>query len=271
MFNNSQKGVSLIITFFISIIILFIVLSISTLLYSEIKVIRNMGNSISAFYAADSGIEKALYYDRKQIPEGAVRGICNICSLCDAEDCNSCVPTPLGEGGTGCTECTNCEVKFTTVIDQISSKSYNVVANVSPGLPPSPGQCGLSQGIIKSYGVYKNTTRAINLDIETEIKTGLGPGMDGSGTTFRTVGQNEQIKVSVSSTEPISNPIAYIYYSETGASGTYDLVDQGDLTWVPGHNAWEKTFLEQEIGYYYVTIGAIDANGVCASITVEQS
>ena len=78
MLNNLQKGVSLIISFFIMVIILSVVLSVSALLYSEIKVIRNIGNSVVSFYAADSGIEKLIYYDRKVLPDGAVRGLCSM-------------------------------------------------------------------------------------------------------------------------------------------------------------------------------------------------
>jgi len=62
---RDEKGVSLILTFFIMMIILVIVLSISVLLYSQVKVIRNIGNSMISLYAADSGIEKVLYYDRQ--------------------------------------------------------------------------------------------------------------------------------------------------------------------------------------------------------------
>jgi len=66
--KNKQKGVSLIIVLFIMIIILGVTVSISTILYSELKVIRNIGNSIVGFYAADSGIEKILYYDKQVLP-----------------------------------------------------------------------------------------------------------------------------------------------------------------------------------------------------------
>jgi len=76
--KNKQEGFSLIITLFIMVIILSVVLSVSVLLYSEIKVIRNIGNSIAAFYAADSGVEKVLFYDRQVLPEGAKRGLCSI-------------------------------------------------------------------------------------------------------------------------------------------------------------------------------------------------
>lgn len=256
--NNKEKGVSLIITFFILTIILAVVLSISVLLYAEIKIMRNIGNSVVAFYSADSGVEKVLYYDRKIIPEGSARGICNICSICSTAGCDPCTFS-----GTDCANCTDCHVAFTSTMD--SGKSYNTVVDVSL---TTGANCGISQGDLKSYGFYEDVSRAINLDMTKDVGTVLGPGIDGSGTTFRTVGQNEQIKVSVSSTDQISTITAYIYYSSTGENGTYTLVDQAGLTYVPGHHAWERSFTEHDIGYYYVSIGAIGANGYCASITI---
>ena len=65
---KNQKGVTLIITFFVMIIILAVVLSISVLLYSGVRVIRDVGNSVVSFYVADSGVEKFLYYDRQVLP-----------------------------------------------------------------------------------------------------------------------------------------------------------------------------------------------------------
>jgi len=44
MKQNTQKGVTLIITFFIMTIMLAIVLGISVIMYSGIKIIRNIGN-----------------------------------------------------------------------------------------------------------------------------------------------------------------------------------------------------------------------------------
>jgi len=84
MFNDSQKGVSLIITFFMMIIILAVVLFISVLLYSEVKIIRNVGDSMVSFFAADSGVEKVLYYDRKVLPT-LIKGECPIGTECDPD------------------------------------------------------------------------------------------------------------------------------------------------------------------------------------------
>lgn len=174
MFKNSQKGVSLIMTFFIMVIILGIDFSISAILYSELKIMRNMGNSVLAFFAADSGIEKVLYYDRKVLPDlgGGVyapRGVCSMCALSNPEACvadpggnsgdtsvycNNCNATPLDPGLLGCNldVCDNCEVTFQTDIDSI--KHYDVKVTITP-----------SPLLLKIYstGYYKqDILRAIN-------------------------------------------------------------------------------------------------------------
>ena len=148
MNNNYQKGVSLIITFFIMIIILAVVLSVSVILYSEIKVIKNIGSSIVSFYAADSGVEKVLFYDRQVVPTGAARGLCsmfdsmnnvNYCPItpaspldtsiyCDMYPNKSSSLTPIGTDCDPAT-CTDCEVSFSTTFD---NRKYFTTAKVSP-------------------------------------------------------------------------------------------------------------------------------------------
>lgn len=56
----SQKGISLFLAVIILTIILTIVLGLSTILIGQIKMIRGMGNSVVALYAADTGIEQVL-------------------------------------------------------------------------------------------------------------------------------------------------------------------------------------------------------------------
>ncbi|MBI2624793.1 MAG: hypothetical protein HYW70_00435 [Candidatus Nealsonbacteria bacterium] len=55
-----QKGVSLYLTVILMSIIMATALGISSILISQLKTIRDVGNSVSAFFAADTGIEKAL-------------------------------------------------------------------------------------------------------------------------------------------------------------------------------------------------------------------
>ena len=61
MIHNSQKGISLLFTVLITSLILAISLGISALLVQEMRLMGEIGYSVVAFYAADSGIEEALY------------------------------------------------------------------------------------------------------------------------------------------------------------------------------------------------------------------
>lgn len=152
-YNNKQKGVSLIITFMIMTIMLGIVLSISVMLVSETKTTASVGNSVSSFYAAQAGAEKTLYFDRKQIPLGAIRGICSICNSCSGEECVNCLASPQAAGGCNSGTCNNCTVTYSTAFDD---RIYDVTATVSPD--------GIySVFTIQSKGSYKNTSRAIEL------------------------------------------------------------------------------------------------------------
>ena len=56
-----MKGVSLYIALMVMGILLALALGISAILLSQTKVIKEMGNSVIAFYAADTGIERAMY------------------------------------------------------------------------------------------------------------------------------------------------------------------------------------------------------------------
>lgn len=152
---SEQRGVSLIITFLIMTIMLAIVLSTTTILFNEIKIIRDIGDSLSSFNSASSGIEKTLYFDRKQIPTGASRGFCNICNVCTSNDCSNCTVTSLAtDGSNGCnvTSCTNCEVTYNSSFD---GRNYSVDAKVTP----DPLNSNISNLNIVSNGFYNNTTR----------------------------------------------------------------------------------------------------------------
>jgi len=63
-YNNTtrQWGVSIYLALVIMFILLGIGLSLSTLLIGQMKVIRGMGYSVVALYAADTGIEGEIYW-----------------------------------------------------------------------------------------------------------------------------------------------------------------------------------------------------------------
>ncbi|MBZ9578079.1 pilus assembly PilX N-terminal domain-containing protein [Patescibacteria group bacterium] len=60
MSKFSQRGVSLYLAIIIMVILLTIVLSVATILVGQLRMIKEMENSVIAFYAADTGIEEVL-------------------------------------------------------------------------------------------------------------------------------------------------------------------------------------------------------------------
>jgi len=141
-----------------------IVLSISVILYSEVKIISNIGNSVSAFYSAQTGAEEVLYFDRKVIPNGGNRGICSICATCDSGDCMSCSASTsiLEGGGTGCDaqNCTNCQIKYNS---SFNDRTYFINVIVTPDNEP-----GVYIFNIKSKGGYKDSFRSLELNSVSE-------------------------------------------------------------------------------------------------------
>jgi len=187
---TAQAGVSLIITFFVMLIILAIVISISALLYSEVKVIRNIGNSIVSFYAADSGVEKVLFYDRQVLPlssdrENLVKR--GLCSMFKTESSKSCQPNENERGprasiycnkiksenslGGACDPdiCDDCIVEFETVF---SGKTYNVVATLTSGSVYSNLK-------INSKGLFSGAERKIEANVQTSVSADMPPTLTG--------------------------------------------------------------------------------------------
>ena len=58
---GEKKGISVLYAVFIMSILMAISFGISAILISQIKMLGEIGHSVVAFYAADSGIEKAMY------------------------------------------------------------------------------------------------------------------------------------------------------------------------------------------------------------------
>ena len=59
--ENSQKGITLYFSIIMLALLLAMVLGVTSVLVSGIKIVQGMGNSVLAFHAADTGIEHALY------------------------------------------------------------------------------------------------------------------------------------------------------------------------------------------------------------------
>ena len=134
---NHQKGITLIITFLMMTIMLSIVMGVSTILLREISLVSNAGNSIAAFDAARSGLEKTLYLAKFQAGSG---GLCSICKACTSGDCLNCTQTAFDDG--------SCKVTYDSVFD---GKTYQVDATIMGG-----------KTTVNVKGFYRDSMRQIN-------------------------------------------------------------------------------------------------------------
>ena len=85
-----ERGVSLYLALLIMTILLSIGLGISAILFSQIKIISGIGDSVVAFYAADTGIEEVLY--RGTDVSGALENGANYSAqvlLAGSDDCTA--------------------------------------------------------------------------------------------------------------------------------------------------------------------------------------
>src|SRR3989344_4839276 len=149
--KNSESGISLVVTFLIMTVLLGIVLSLSTILLGQIKIIGNITNSIVATSYAQTGLERLLYLNKKQVPIGASRGLCNICNVCSLGNCSNCkLVSRAYDGSNGCgTTCSNCTITYDT---QLDDGSYTIEASV----------VGNNLHVI-SKGYYRDAARSIEV------------------------------------------------------------------------------------------------------------
>ena len=120
-------------TVLITSVILGIGLGISAILARQIKILREVGNSVVALYAADSGVEQVLYQDSK---------------ACRSPNCSTTAPLPY------CTSnCSGLKTGFSTT----TILANDAVCNVSFSTTSE------GDSIIKSIGIYKNTRRGLEV------------------------------------------------------------------------------------------------------------
>jgi Tfp pilus assembly protein PilV len=143
--HNSQKGISLIFIVLITSLILAVGLGISTLLIQEMRLMSDIGYSVIAFYAADNGIEEAVY-DLYQSPfpnaehygylDSAQYHTWARCCNPDLEKCSLEAPEdcPLGP------------------------------EHVGSSNPDDPDYCDALNYCLKSLGSYKTVKRAIEIN-----------------------------------------------------------------------------------------------------------
>lgn len=145
MFKFSQKGVSLYIAVIILAIILAGVLGLSTILVGQIRAIRGIGYSVVALYAADTGIEQALYdvyeyFNSKTAPP------------------SSYPSTSLDNGA-------EYEVKEVVCCNTLNSNCSLGGEGEDPCPTHVDSNCPASFFCIRSVGTYKEAKRAIEVQM----------------------------------------------------------------------------------------------------------
>lgn len=123
---GNQKGVSIYLALIIMAILLAIALGLNTLLIGQIKIVRGMGYSVAAFYAAETGVETALYNP-------------------------TCTST--------CVTLGYLDLNNNSIQDEEDS-TYNIL-----GINPGVGGCVASNYCIKSVGTFKEVKRAIQISM----------------------------------------------------------------------------------------------------------
>lgn len=78
---SSQKGISLYLAIMILSVLLALALGISSIFLGQVKDLRQMGYSVTSFYAADAGIEQVL-----------------LTRAAPTSSCTQTAPCPLGNG-----------------------------------------------------------------------------------------------------------------------------------------------------------------------------
>jgi len=128
--RNFEKGISLYIALMVMTVLLALALGISAILLGQMKVMKGMGNSVLAFYAADTGIERELY--RRKIESGNPPSPNPYCDFLDLD----------GDGG----GVTNCSATAIDCTDQ-DDACYKITVGA----------------VTQSIGVYREVRRAIEI------------------------------------------------------------------------------------------------------------
>ena len=136
--KNKERGVSLYIAFMIMTALLGIALGVSSLLFSQISVLKGIGHSVFAFYATEAGLERALYIDN------------TVCL--EEEDHAPCLATEFSAIGAAPPPAS---------VSLSNGASYQLKAE-SPGEPGCSDSLGYNY-CVRAEGNYEQAQRAVRV------------------------------------------------------------------------------------------------------------
>ena len=154
--NNSEKGVSIYLAIMVMTILLGIGFGISALLINQLKVLRGIGDSVFAFYAADGGIERVLQVDTcMQKTVEADRLTCIRAAIENpAFDDPNCKGDPITNAGLCRKQAINL---FTRTLTNGASYSITIIDPGVGACPSGVTYCG------QASGAFKDAVRKIQI------------------------------------------------------------------------------------------------------------
>lgn len=129
-----EKGVSLYFGVIITSILLAMVLGVSLIIVSQVKIIKGMGDSVVALNAADTGVETMLFNPTVYATDTAYYGYLDI------------------DGGGTAASSTPCS----TGLESFPEDACYMMKKVAPG-----AECTADYYCIQSVGYFKKTRRAV--------------------------------------------------------------------------------------------------------------
>jgi hypothetical protein len=127
-----EKGISVFFSVMILTVLLSVALGISTILVGQVRMIKGIGDSVIAFFTADTGVERIMYEDKK----------------CRLPGCDT-LSWP-------CVDTTGCDKgRYWT--------GTPVTGDFGPGTATYQVNFNNGATVISSKGTYRGTQRAINI------------------------------------------------------------------------------------------------------------
>lgn len=146
--EKSQKGIAIYLAVVILAVILSVVLGLSAILVNQIKIMREMGYSVAAFYAAETGVERSL---NVIVTDGGTPA---------AKGSNPC---PAGSDYRYCETLANnanYKVEIVCCKEGICEGGFSC-----PGDLDHDDSCNATRYCVRSLGEYAGTKRALEVDI----------------------------------------------------------------------------------------------------------
>lgn len=253
----AQAGISLVVVVFVMTIMLSSVLGLGSIIITENKSAKSIGDSIVAFYKADSGVEQLLYYNRKSKPANPPEIISGICDICN--QCVNCFTEcqVKDNSDNGCFNCQNCSIHYK------SANGYESSTIIYPN-----GNYYTMD--ISMKGFYNNTSRAVGLRISNKDFSSLSPSISEYSAKNNEGNIDFTAKITAKNSELI-DPATVKVHIRNSTKATDPDVDSINLLSIKDNpDYYLGTWIPYDNGYLFY-ISVCDQNQHCAQSAIFQT